>query len=138
MGGATMTRADFLKVAGPHFMYMLTESTKKAWEGILPEDGIKAYYRSDRKQNKDRSFTEAYVILIEKYLLEVSVNAEYISCKSHKFDPINIYKSYKTNDSMEIEEVRIQLAENKPEKVLKKPYDSGDIADFKKFIQNLS
>lgn len=137
-----MTRVDFLKDAGSRFIYMPTESTRKAWEGILPENGIKAFYRSDRKQNEDRTFTEAYVILTDKYLIEVSVTATHISCTVHKFDPINIYKSYKINYNFgmyltEIEEVRIQLFENKPEKVLKKPCDSEDIADFKNFIQCL-
>ncbi len=137
-----MTREDFLKIASPHFTYILNESKKKAWEGILPEDGIKAFYRSDCKQNEDRTFTETYLILTDKRLIEVSVSANQISSESHRFEPFNIYKAYKTNyfstPVAEIEEVRIQFQRNKPEKILKKPSDSGDIVDFTNFIKCLS
>ncbi len=136
-----MTRENFFKIAGPHFIYLLNESKKKAWEGILPEDGIKAFYRSDCKQNEDRTFTETYLFLTDKRLIEVAVSANRISSESRRFEPINVYKTYKVNELSspvtEVEEVRIKYQKNKPEKTLKKPSDSGDETDFRNFIQCL-
>jgi hypothetical protein len=136
-----MTREDFFKIAGPHFTYMFNESKKKAWEGILPVDGIKAFYRSDCKQNEDRTFTETYLFLTDKRLIEVSVSANQISSESHRFEPFNIYKAYTINDftthTPEIAEVKIQFQRNKPGKILKKPSDIEDAVDYRNFIQCL-
>ena len=136
-----MTREDFFKIAGPHFTYLLNESKKKAWEGILPEDGIKAFYRSDCKQNEDRTFTETYLFLTDKHLIEVTVSANRISSESRRFEPVNVYKTYKINEfnthMVEVEEVKIKFQRNKPEKILKRPSDGIDEVEFKNFIQCL-
>ncbi len=136
-----MTREDFFKIAGPHFIYILNESKKKAWEGILPEDGIRAFYKSDCKKNEDRTFTETFLFLTDKRLIEVSVSANRISSESRRFEPISVYKTYKVNELStpitEVEEVRIKYQKNKPEKILKKPSDREAEADFKNFIQCL-
>lgn len=135
-----MTKEEFLAKNGE--TYMISKH-KVAWETILPDEEIKAYYRKRRKLLMDGTPLEEYYVLTNQYLVDVTVKGDQVKSKTQKFTPIYIIKdfNYGTEDQgqdLQSCKIDVELQNGQAPLSFKEPELEEDRKDYFAFINALN
>ncbi len=136
-----MTRDEFFtKLNTSRQIYMFNERVKKAWETILPQDGIKAFFQSKHEMVKENgTYIEEYYVLTNDHLLIIFINVNQLISKSYLFKPYYIEKNFRfINDfgyEAQIDEIKVYMEKDDTSpiiipKVDEKRYDYRQYLDF--------